>query len=175
MNGMILLLAVLASLIIGYSVFTWARKNTGSFKDAAIASILILLVGGIVSSYLIPGLNEVFRGFYGVSANSGMGLMIAIGMFIAVLAISGAILTAAPGLQPWHKKGLWLVVGFVGFVYWRILFLGEVKKWWAHKIIPSQEVWPMTFRLQLDPLVGLLVVLGIIWLGSYFVNAVSKK
>lgn len=175
MNGMILLLAVLAALIVGYSVFSWAKKNTSSLKDALITSILIFLIGGLVSSLLIPGLNEVFRGFYGVSANSGMGLMVAIAMFIAVLAISGAILTAAPGLQPWHKKGLWLAVGFVGFVYWRILFLGEVKKWWAAKIIPSQEVWPMTIRLQLDPMVGLLVILGIFLGGSYFVSTISKK
>lgn len=168
MKELTLLLGVLLSLGAGFVVYRKVKDIASQGLVVALVAIgSFLVAAGLVCRFLIPALTDAVRGFYGYSANNGMGLMVALGMFALAIIMSGSLLTSVSALEGWHKKGVWIAIGFIGFVYGKALFQNELIGWWRDNVLPSNASWAFSLRLGWDIPVA-AAVLVLVFAGAKF-------
>lgn len=161
MKELTLLLGVLLSLAVGFVVYRKVRDIASQGLAVALVAIgSFLVAAGLVCRFMIPAITDAVRGFYGYSAVNGLGLVVGLGMFALAIIMSGALLTSVSGLEGWHKKGVWVAIGFVGFVYGKALFQSELVGWWHNSVLPSSAPWAFSLRLGWDiPVAAAIIVL----------------
>lgn len=161
MKELTLLIGVLLSLAAGFVVYRKVRDIASQGLVVALVAIgSFLVAAGLVCRFLIPAFTNAVRGFYGYSAESGLGLVVGLGMFALAIIMSGTLLTSVSALEGWHKKGVWITIGFIGFVYGKILFQSKFVIWWRDSVLSSNAAWAFSLRLNWDiPIAAAIIVL----------------
>lgn len=144
MSNMITVLGALAGIVLGFIAFDTARRiASGGVVQALLITALFIFIAGLMTRWVIPGIIDVVGGFYVDQGKGWMSLLIGMVLFLVTVLMSGAILTAAPGLQPWHRQAAWGLVLFIGFVYGKSLFQAPIQTWWKRVVLPSEQPWAM--------------------------------
>lgn len=162
----------LLSIIIGVGIGLWMNKairdaQSLGFGQAVLALLRVTAVAIVVNRWVIPWvIGMLLQGQYAAIAH-GVGLAVGLGLYVLTVILFGAFASKLVALEGWHQQAIWIFTLFFGAIAGKMLFWGELHKWWYWKVLPSNEIWAFNLRMGWSVPVVAMVVVGVLWLARF--------
>lgn len=165
------------AILVGLGIGLWMNRairdaQALGFGQAVLALLRVTAVAIVVNRWVIPWVvGMLLQGQYAASAH-GIGLLVGLGLYVLTIILFGAFATKLIALEGWHQQAIWIATIFFGAIAGKMLFWGELQKWWYWKVLPSPEIWAYNLKLNWNVPVIALVVVGVLLVARFISSKV---